>query len=383
MKPSVLFLCIAISAFASTSALAGASGVSFSRDEIDANLANSAIISETAANCLARTYDKHLRFHRLRGYSKFYGNRRKDYKTPQGRKDALLKLLPDLAARVKRGDKAAINELNMREKELENTSCVGLALQCLGEGFAAAKMDDTWRKIYRWLGREGEDGSPLFYGTDLQKALVDLGWKALYWNPDLSQNQEWDRLERAFTSPKDGKEWAPVWGGHALRWSSVLRQKNYYEIPIHDIQTLVNFGVRPPEEFKMAPFFVGTAHAGYHVFPGYRGQVIEAHSMRSLAGIDNIEVGPFNPLDQPINGVANGTGAPKWTRSEHYRSGVIVVPAGYISEKPYTTPRPAIGTPPNGTKPPKRDDSRDRERERERDRDRNRDRDCDWWRFWC
>lgn len=363
---------------------AGASGLYFSPEEIAASVANSHLISETAANCLTRTYDKHVRYHRERGYSKFYGNRRPEYKTLEGRKQALLKLLPNLAKRVRNGERAAQEELDMRERELENISCVGLAMQCLGEGFTAARMEPTWNRIFDWLGRPGEDGKSLYYGTDLQKALVDLGWKSLYWNPALSQNDEWDRLERAFNPLKEDKVWQPVWGGHAIRWASVLKQKNYYQIPVHDIQTLVNFGVRPPEEFSQVPFFVGTAHAGYHVFPGFRGQVIEAHSMRQLAGIDNIEIGPFNPLDQPINGVKNGGGAPKWTRTEHYRSGVIVVPPGYISEKPFVTPPAARGVPPNGTIAPTPPPPPPEERWEEEDRqDRRERRRCKWWKLWC
>jgi len=367
----------ALALLSSPDARAGSSGVTFTAEEIAANVANSKQISETAATCLTRTWNEHKSFYEQRKYSKFYGNRHPKYKTVQGRKNALLSLLPALAKRVRKGDSAAIAELNARERELETTSCIGLAMQCLGEGFVSAGMDGTWSKIKTWVGRSNEDGEYLFYGTDLQKALVDLGWKSIYWNPALSQNAEWDRLEQAFNPLKEGKEWNPVWGGHVVRWASVLRQKNYYGIPVHDIQTLVNFGVNPPAEFKQAPFFVATAHAGYHVFPGFNGQVIEAHSMRELSSKDNIEVGMFNPLYQPVNGVANGNGAPKWTRSEHYRSGMIVVPPGYISDKPYITPAPTVNVPPNGTKPPVRDDRR--ERRRDRDWEDEDDGEDEWW----
>jgi hypothetical protein len=382
---SLFSLLAVLLSLGSTPAHAGASGVSFTDEEIAANLANAALISETAASCLTRTWDIHKRFFEQRKYSKFYGSRHPKYKTTEGRKQALLEMLPSLAKRVRRGEPEAISELNSRERELETTSCVGLAIKCLGEGFQKAGMAPTWQKIYAWIGRTGSDGSPLFYGTDVQKALVDLGWKSLYWNADISQNATWDNLDQAFAGPKEGTDWNPVWGGHALRWASVLRKKNYYEVPIHDIQTLVNFGIAPPADFKQVPFFVGTAHAGYHVFPGFKGQVIEAHSMRQLNSKDNIEVGMFNPLYQPVNGVSNGNGAPKWTRSEHYRSGVIVVPPGYLAEKPYVTPGPAINVPRNGTHPPERDDDEEEEddrRRRRRERDRDWDNDEDWWRRW-
>jgi len=351
MKSFVLGFTLSL-LLASPAAFAGASPVSFTEQEIADNVTNAALISETSAACLNRTWAEHNDFFNKRKYSKFYGSRNPKYKTQEGRKAALLKLLPELAKKVRKGDAAAIAELDMRERELETTSCVGLAIKCLGQGFKAANMNETWSKIMTWVGRSGEDGVPLFYGTDLQKALVDLGWKSLYWNPDLSQNDTWDELERAFNPLQEGKVWNPVWGGHTERWNSVLKRKNYFGIPVHDIRTLVNFGINSGSDFKKPPFFVGTAHAGYHVFPGFNGNVIEAHSMRDMSSRSNMEVGPFNPLYQPINGVDNGNGAPRWTRSEHYRSGVIVVPPGYIEDKPFTVPGRAVNVPPNGTIPP-------------------------------
>ena len=330
-----------------TNAFAGASPIEFTVEELAASHQNAKLISETAAACLQKTWETHNKFYQQRQYSKYYGNRKPEHKTAQGRKEVLLRLLPELNARVARGDRNALAELTKREQELEATSCIGLTLKCLGDGFKTAGMDDTWQKIWDWLARKGDDGAPLFYGTDLQKALVDLGWKSMYWNPDLSMNEEWDRLEAEMNPVKEGKKWNPIWGGHAYRWSLVKRKQDYYGIPVQDIQTLVNFGGKTPEEFKKVPFFVGTAHAGYHVFPGYKGQVIEAHSMRELKSHHNLEVGAFNPLVQEVNGVPNGNGAPKWTRIEHYRSGMILVPPGYISDKPYVEPKAAVGTPPN------------------------------------
>jgi hypothetical protein len=326
---------------------AGTSGVAFTPEEVAASRANSAKIAETAAACLQSTWAEHKAFYKKNGYSKFYGSRRPDYATVDGRKAELMRILPELANRVRAGNPAAIAELSRREAELETTSCVGLAMKCTGEGFSAAGMNSTWSKIYSWLGRPGSDGQPLFEGTDLQKALVDLGWDSLYWNPDVSQNEIWDQMDRQLNPLQPGKEWMPVWGGHAELWAEVLHRHIYYGIPISDIQTLVNFGIAPEDDFKQAPFFVGTAHAGYHVFPGFAGKVIEAHSVRDLDSVDNMQLGPFNPLNQPENGVESGNGSPRWTRSEHYRSGVIVVPPGFLPPKPYITPPPAVNVPPN------------------------------------
>lgn len=110
-------------------------------------------------------------------------------------------------------------------------------------------------------------------------------------------------------------------GGHALRYASAVNRGVYYDSTVGNVTKLVGFKKVEPPAFKTVPFFVGIAHAGYHVFPGRRGDVIEAHSMREMIAKDNIEVAPFNPLVQG--------GAPRWTRSEKYRSGLIAVPTDF------------------------------------------------------
>jgi len=340
----------------------------FSPAEIATDRQNAKLISETSATCLQRTWDIHIQFYKSHGYSKFYGVRRADYRTSDGRKQALLKILPKLAQRVAAGDQAAIKELNMREKELETTACVDLARKCLGEGFKAAGLEDTWTKIDNWVKRLGSDGTPRVDGTDIQKALVALGWKSLYWNPDVSRNEAWDKAEKSHYLPKDGLRWNPVWGGHAEYWSQAKNNRLYYNVPVQDISTLVNFGTKPPADFQAIPFFLGTAHLGYHVFPGFRGKVFEAHSLRELKSIDNMQVGPFNPLNQEMNGVKGGDGSPKWTDSEHYRSGLIVVPPGFLPEKPFAAPPASTSTPPDGApdfKNPPANPRNDQDRQRE------------------
>ena len=160
-----------------------------------------------------------------------------------------------------------------------------------------------------------------FYGTDLQSMMRQLGWKVYYWNPDPSKNAEWDAEDRRLNPPKSSGSWRPEWGGHALRYASSVNKGMYYDVAVDNATKLVGFKKTPPPSFKTLPFFVGIAHAGYHVFPGRRGGVIEAHSMREMTAKDNIEVAPFNPL-------AAG-GAPRWTNSEKYRSGVIAVPQDF------------------------------------------------------
>ena len=112
-----------------------------------------------------------------------------------------------------------------------------------------------------------------------------------------------------------------VWGGHALRYASAKNKATYYDLHVDDADKLVGFVKSPPAAFKQVPFFVGTAHVGYHVFPGRKGDVIEAHSMRAMNAKDNMEVSQFNPLGPG--------GGPRWTNSEKYRSGLIAVPAAF------------------------------------------------------
>lgn len=228
---------------------------------------------------------------------------------------------------------------------LQNISCVDMARRCLSAGFEAARMQATWAKIDRLVLKNGVSGAVM------QKGLADLGWDTLYFNPDTSKNKEWDAEDRVI-APLKPKEpggrmpvWNPIWGGHAERWEGscmpdgTLRQgrnrggvrcTDHYElgseapIPVDDKRLLVNFGTRVPPEFLKVPFFVGTAHSGYHVFPGSYGKVVEAHSKRRLTSKDNIEASPFNPLDQE-----NG-GGPRWTDVEKYRSGMIAVPPGAL-----------------------------------------------------
>jgi hypothetical protein len=186
-------------------------------------------------------------------------------------------------------------------------------MQACERGFNATGMSNTWKKINTQLKIDQK-----FYGTDLQIMLQQLGWKIYYWNPDPSKNAEWDAQDQALNPLKPGRKWMPVWGGHALRYASVKNKGIYYDARVDNSTKLVGFKKTQPSSFASVPIFVGIAHAGYHVFPGRRGDVIEAHSMRQMIAKDNIEVAPFNPLGKG--------GAPRWTNSEKYRSGLIAVP---------------------------------------------------------
>ncbi len=258
------------------------------------------VFTDAAADFLDWVYADHLAFYAKWGVSKYYGNRKPEHKTYEKR-----------VAQLKKFGKPAF----LADQQV-STACILLAMQSMERGFNATGMGNTWKKINAQLKIDQK-----FYGTDLQIMLQQLGWKLYYWNPDPSQNAKWDAEDQALNPLKAGRKWMPVWGGHALRFASAKNKGTYYDAKIDNVTALVGFGKVQPATFKDVPVFVGIAHAGYHVFPGRRGDVVEAHSMREMIAKDNIEVSAFNPL-------ATG-GGPRWTRSEKYRSGVIAVPQDF------------------------------------------------------
>jgi len=300
-----MFLFIAVSIhfiidLSSTKVFADSSDIvpgMFSEEEKKLHLENIEIITSQAAECLYRTANEQLEFFNSHGVTKFYGDRNPKYETLSKRREALIKL----------GKNPALAD------QQQAISCIGLTRTCLSEGFAAADLRLLWAKIDKRLAKDKS-----YDGTDLQKMLHLLGWKILYWNPDPSQNALWDIEDRKINPLTKGRKWMGVWGGHAENYSSVMKKGTYYGVPVDDAETLVGFKDQAPDELAKADFFVGTAHSGYHVFPGYSGNVIEGHSMRSLDSKDNIEVSTFNPL--------GSGGGPRWTRTERYRSGIIAVP---------------------------------------------------------
>lgn len=272
----------------------------FTSAEIRKHRETLANFTDVAADFLDWVYDDHLKFFNKWGVSKYYGNRKPEHKTKELRIKQLRKFgKPEFLA-----------------DQQVATACILLAMQACERGFNATGMASTWKKIHNHLKIDQN-----FLGTDLLLMLQQLGWKLYYWNPDPSQNAAWDAEDQRLNPLKPGRKWMAVWGGHALRYASVMNKGAYYNARIDNAVKLVGFKKSPPASFKTVPFFVGIAHVGYHVFPGRGGDVIEAHSMRLMTAKDNIEVAPFNPL-------APG-GAPRWTNSEKYRSGYIAVPQDF------------------------------------------------------
>lgn len=269
----------------------------FTSAEVSKHRSSLKAFTKSASDYLDWVYKDHLAFYNRWGVSKYFGNRKPEHRTKELRTKQLQKF----------GKPTFLADQQVA------TACILLAMQACEHGFNNTGMAATWKKILNQLKIDQK-----FYGTDLQIMLQQLGWKVYYWNPDPSKNAQWDAEDQAINPLKAGRKWMPVWGGHALRYASVKNSSIYYDTKIDDGTKLVGFKKAPPPAFKKVPFFVGIAHAGYHVFPGRKGEVIEAHSMRSMIAKDNIEFSEFNPL-------ASG-GGPRWTNSEKYRSGLIAVP---------------------------------------------------------
>ncbi len=263
--------------------------VSFTKDEKDSHTKHLDKVVIVARSYLTDTWDDHTEFHKRNGFSKYYGDRSKLLNTRLKRRAELSKI----------GVAAG------RETELKPTSCIGLTLNALKVGFLAPKdphLVSAWKKIEGFTRENGVDGTALIH------ALQKLGWKTYYWNPYPSKSKLWDVQEKKWQSK----------GWHAYRYQNVMKRNRYYFNSVDNKSLLVGFKKSPPKQFQDFPLFVGVAHTGYHVFPGFNGEIIEAHSTRRLSSKDNLERSRFNPF-------AKG-GGPRWSNTEKYRSGLIAVP---------------------------------------------------------
>ena len=302
---SVLFICTAQAAYKGS--------VSFSSQEVANHAAKTSKLLSVSKNCLEEYKQRHISFYRSncirlsdgnkRCLSKFYGDRRFTKKRVEFRSDG--QRLSSLSAELRKQgfNPALINQM-------ESTSCVGMAISCLRKGFRATNQMDQWNKIARFY-RANAVG-----GTSIQYALAKLGWRTFYWNPEStstinSETKKWDAQEKNWKSK----------GWHNYRYIRVMNHNRYWFNYIDDKYTMTGFGEGTPQVLHSVPFWVGTAHTGYHVFPGTYGNVIEAHSTRGITSINNMEFSVFAPMK-------NG-GGPRWTATEKYRSGMIVLPPGY------------------------------------------------------
>ncbi len=285
-----LFLTAACILFTLLPASAGFRGsIDFTPAEIAAHRRYNNTIVDTARDYLNGVWNDHVKFYRANGVSKYYGDRNNSLDTRRER----------IAALRNAGKSTALVD------SLQPTSCIGLCLGALRAGFNAPGDQDlasAWSKIETYARANELDGCAVL------DALQKLGWRILYWNPSPRDNERWDR--------EDGTRASRGW--HAWRYLTVMRNNMYYFNRVDDKTTLVGFDTTIPAAFRNVRFFVGVAHTGYHVFPGFSGEIIEAHSTRALTSFNNLEESPFNPLK-------NG-GGPRWTATERYRSGIIGIP---------------------------------------------------------
>ena len=269
---------------------AGFSGaVEFTVEEKAAHQRHIGTITRQARRYLEDIYRDHLAFYRRYGVSKYYGDRSTLLDTRAKR----------IAALQQAGAPVSLVD------QLVPSSCIGLSLNALAAGFRAPgdpALESAYQKILQFARANDLDGSAVLH------ALQKLGWRIYFWNPAPPQNERWDAEERNWRSK----------GWHAYRYSTVMNRGNYYYNTVDDKALLVGFGTQVPGAFRSAPFFIGVAHTGYHVFPGFEGTVIEAHSTRLLSSVNNLETSPFNPL--------GSGGGPRWTPTEKYRSGLIALP---------------------------------------------------------
>ncbi len=258
-------------------ALAGYQGdITFTQSQISDHQRALPRIMEVASECLKRDYQRHEKFFKKWGISPFYGDNSSFAKSTPAEKRAYLQ----------RYKKYSEKQIDYFLKTLEPTSCIGLTLKCLGEGFSAAGEKEVWQRLKTFTVQNGVTGGALMEG------LQNLGWSLVYWNPDVSQNTKWDEREKA-EFPDNPKK---IWGFHEYNWKTVNSKRKYLYNTVDDVTSYINFGKGMPRGIEKVPFFVGIAHMGYHVFPGTFGYIIEGHSTRQLHDSQTIETSPFAPL---------------------------------------------------------------------------------------
>ena len=201
---TLVFLCLA------QEALAGYRGnISFDLADQDRHLQGIQTIMKRASQCLREDLSRHQEFLKRFGISAFYGDNssfaKKIVRGPDGREirvstspeekrnmlrsygigeSLLMDFVPAVSCFSVGENPVPLENPAFRDQcrlALRPTSCIGLSLKCLGEGFHAAGQDDLWNQILQFTVENGVQGDAL------QVALQKLGWRIAYWNPDLSE----------------------------------------------------------------------------------------------------------------------------------------------------------------------------------------------------
>lgn len=311
MKLLVIAMAVMMTVSAQASRYKGS--VNFSSEEVAKHEKKINQLLEVSKNCLQNYKASHINFYRNNCrtkrdgtkvcLSKYYGERK--YSKKRGARRADGQRLEYLGDALKN---SGFSLDYMRT--METTSCVGMALSCLKQGFERTGQSAQWKKVISFV-RKNNVG-----GTSLQHALQKLGWRLFYWNPvPLNkierEAKKWDIEEKNWKSK----------GWHHYRYVTVMNHNRYWYNTIDDKFSMVGFGEGTPNVIRNVPFWVGIAHTGYHVFPGTYADVIEAHSTRHITSYTNMEFSKFAPFAQG--------GGPRWSSTEKYRSGMIALPPGY------------------------------------------------------
>lgn len=287
--------------------------IHFTEDEKAQHLQDSGFIAEEAARCLQEKLYEHQDFYKKWGISPFFGDQSRYAKLVylNGKNGEQYPEEVKISRKVDHIRSLGYSNAEELQERIKPVSCVGLALQCLEYGFKALGEDEIWSKVKSYA--RSYDNT----GMSIQHALQQIGWKVLYWNPDTTKNETWDEIDKGI-KPNNERNY---WGQHSYVYNvSIKRQQKYYQNHVDNSTFLTDFNENPPSAFKEIPFFLGVAHLGYHVFPGFYGTVIEGHSSMGLKNSRTVEISDFNPL-------ASG-GGPRG----RYFSGIIAVPPGYVTD---------------------------------------------------
>ncbi|MGZ3727652.1 MAG: hypothetical protein ACXVCG_00425, partial [Bdellovibrionota bacterium] len=300
--------------------------VVFTDDEKKAHLLDIKALTSAAAACLQGDLARHKEFFTKYGISAFYGDqstfarhtvtgadgKQTFINTTVQEKWAALRALRFPENYVRAFIPATQCTPETCPNMMQPTSCVGLALKCLTKAFTQTGEGAYWQRISDFVEANGETGDSLL------TALQQLGWRIYYWTPDTSRLKEWDDQEQKAWPTNPGH----AWGYHAYSYLTVVNKQRYYLNVVDDFTTMVNFKTGMPNHIKDVPFFVGIAHLGYHVFPGFRGTIIEGHSSREVTDPQTVQSSPFAPI-------GNGGGPNGGPGGAQYHSGIVAVPPGY------------------------------------------------------
>lgn len=243
---------------------------------------------------------------------------------------------------------ASPEKLREMQKSLEGpgheSSCIGWAMENVGEAYKAAGKEARWKEIEGIVRANGSRGTVL--AQELQKD----GWKGIYWNPDskhpdshFGKNGTYTNLNPE-TRPLHGdrepckktefsareRQNDPVMathctpGEHISTASKTDTSYGTYCIRIDDrvMDYRPNAWAgkgRPTQadtaglkKLEKVPFYFGLTEGGNHTFVGRNGSVVEFHYDRDPTQRDAVEETPLYQW-----GMQSGL---KW------QSGVILVP---------------------------------------------------------